>query len=1820
MFPAQESFVDPIWTTVNYRGKILSDGSLPVNLTFSKEANNRTFLECFRMLVENSGNFLLIESPAYYLSYWPVLKALQNLEPDELPFQEELVKGAVSNRLMYFHHLKRESKSARDDLDDDIYDDLGDDLDDGLDIDIVTIKESEVFGSTQIDLIPREKPQAIISENILGGVVLDASQNEAMKLILENRVAVVQGPPGTGKTFLGVQAVKVLLNMKNTYGNPLIEGPILVLTYKNHALDEFSKHIIKDVFSSNADRNDFIRVGGQSKDGEMRKYSIHSALHRASFVEHQHKQDLEIISEELLNEFEDFKSSCSVLDIDVLKKHLTPAQIANLIKVFLDHNPTFVQEFQYLTWHFGEIQNMAVRLSQLLDNREHQQDIDRLELLFTQALITWLPDNEFVSKFIELERKKQIKQQQMLFNNLSELVTEEKLGDVDMNDLIDDYGEKLAEDRLNVSIHGKNETSTINFREFGTDNSKSDEENLCLCHNGLLTKLLATRVNIEDFKYNSNLFDMSLLERFQFLQAMLFKQCEVASSKLKTSFDHFEGLAVQVRKSVLSREVLVLQEAKLFAMTISGAAIRNEALNMVKPSVIIVEEAAEISESHLIALLGSHVKHLILIGDHKQLPPQVECHDLVKRYDFNISMMERLINNSLPYATLSTQNRMRPDISKYLLDIYPELKDNTRVYLNKEVAGIQKNCFFWNHDFKEESGRSPVNREEAKVVIDLAKYLCQFNGYCWGQITILSGYKGQTALLRKMAKNVHTQEERLDIQTIDMFQGDENDIVIVSTTRNNPEKNPGFMGILNRRCVAQSRGKSGVYFLGNSETLKGATSQRIKPSVWSLFFQALEADDALGEELVLQCQHHKEVTINVKVGDSFPSEKNPFCPEKCTFKMSCGVHQCKRNCQPYHRREHYLCEELVDFDYKCGKHSSIEKCHIDKDELVCPNKCEYKFHTESYSQVGVHACSLKCEPAHSHDRCKTEVVFSCEKNGHRMIRKCWQDPNSLHCEANITFLFSFCGKHQGIAKCYEDETQKKCPKVCLKYMEPCGHPCTRNCEPKHGHDSISDACDFRIKYCCNQCGGTKRRMCYQNESDVLCQNNVHFVYPKCGRHNGYRKCCQKIEDMVCLNRCDSQLPDCPHLCKKPCKEEHSHSADVHKCEENVPFRHKCDKVLNRLCWQSEDTILCDGPCTQLLKCLHKCPLRCDPPHEHEANSTIICQEEVEVNCENCGSSLSKLCFEDLDSSKCSADVKFKHSCGFVLSRPCNKSEAEIVCTGQCRKTLKCGHRCIKKCGYDHGHDYLCLKNDTFSCKSCSKRLNKRCCDDEKDIKCSGTMTHLCSRCNAESRGPCDRSDCKFECRSTCSQILICGHKCSLMCFELCSDSNCRKCLEDQRSKEKLERDKREVEKQRENEAKKLEIEKELQRFSSKLPRTVKEYRINPEGDDSAKFFEVTDMVMKYLKVTKGYMPKINSVYMVSNQRGQKSLAEAQLKLHDRTNKKSMCYFTTEGRRKVEELVNNGFHRRFYPGTQNHYGRYSESINHLEFTTRSPEVRFKSEDFHFTVLVCDVLVGRAKTVKSSSNIPKTRKEMDPRFDSILYRGTFDDEVPRHIIYDPSHVVITERVEFTVEPIKSLSSDESLKDGMFQKIELEPRRNFLIADEKQHYCRMALSQYFAGCRDSDSSIEKIKSIHLFFNPNLETKFDEKQTEIKEKYKESKHHEEILAFHGTGLSDPEIIMKENFSLKKIKRTAYGYGIYFSEYVSTSNSYTENTGQLILARVLLGKSVESDKCARMNVRGAICNEHDSHTVQPSEKGHARMVIIQNVDQILPMFIIRTE
>lgn len=197
--------------------------------------------------------------------------------------------------------------------------------------------------------------------------------------------------------------------------------------------------------------------------------------------------------------------------------------------------------------------------------------------------------------------------------------------------------------------------------------------------------------------------------------------------------------------------------------TTTSAAKNTALLAQVRPTHVIIEEAAEILTS-----LGPSVQQLIIIGDHLQLRPKLECYQLRKKshkgIDFDVSLFERLaLQPNFPVHTLQVQHHMRPEISELIrATTYPQLIDHPSVVGREDIKGVSQNCdvIFLNHGKIESADEdrvilgmnSKINPHEVDMVIAVLKYFLQ-QGYHESEIVILAPYLGQLVLIQRAVRS-----------------------------------------------------------------------------------------------------------------------------------------------------------------------------------------------------------------------------------------------------------------------------------------------------------------------------------------------------------------------------------------------------------------------------------------------------------------------------------------------------------------------------------------------------------------------------------------------------------------------------------------------------------------------------------------------------------------------------------------------------------------------------------------------------------------------------------------------------------------------------------------------------------------------------------------------------------------------------------------------------------------------------------------------------------------------------------------------------------
>lgn len=174
------------------------------------------------------------------------------------------------------------------------------------------------------------------------------------------------------------------------------------------------------------------------------------------------------------------------------------------------------------------------------------------------------------------------------------------------------------------------------------------------------------------------------------------------------------------------------------------------------------------------------------------------------------------------------------------------------------MPGVAKNIFFWdlpnNAESRPVAGLSACNQTEAEAVASLTKWLL-FCGCPPSSISIITPYKGQkiaiTNALRKKgclapyrADAPPVRGTTLVVSTVDRYQGDENDIVILSLVRCNPGNR--FVGLQNRFVVAVSRARLGFFVIGSVKAVTTNRNGGEGPAHWCRFIQSLKQTDEGG--------------------------------------------------------------------------------------------------------------------------------------------------------------------------------------------------------------------------------------------------------------------------------------------------------------------------------------------------------------------------------------------------------------------------------------------------------------------------------------------------------------------------------------------------------------------------------------------------------------------------------------------------------------------------------------------------------------------------------------------------------------------------------------------------------------------------------------------------------------------------------------------------------------------------------------------------------------------------------------------------------------
>ncbi len=284
-------------------------------------------------------------------------------------------------------------------------------------------------------------------------------------------------------------------------------------------------------------------------------------------------------------------------------------------------------------------------------------------------------------------------------------------------------------------------------------------------------------------------------------------------------------------------------EARVIACTLVGSA--HHLLEGMKFGTLFIDEAAQALEAACWIPM-KRASRVILAGDHCQLPPTVKSIAAL-RAGLGKTLMERIAENKPEVVTLlKIQYRMNDEIMRFSSDWFyggkvesaPQIKYRSVLDYDHPITWIDtsdkepadtieegEDLNFKEQFVGESFGR--INKAEAELtLLTLAEYFTKISKRRVLEeridVGIISPYRAQVQYLKKLIKKYEffkPYRRLISVNTVDGFQGQERDVILISLVRSNDEGQIGFLKDLRRMNVAMTRARMKLIILGNKDTM-----------------------------------------------------------------------------------------------------------------------------------------------------------------------------------------------------------------------------------------------------------------------------------------------------------------------------------------------------------------------------------------------------------------------------------------------------------------------------------------------------------------------------------------------------------------------------------------------------------------------------------------------------------------------------------------------------------------------------------------------------------------------------------------------------------------------------------------------------------------------------------------------------------------------------------------------------------------------------------------------------------------------------------------
>lgn len=303
--------------------------------------------------------------------------------------------------------------------------------------------------------------------------------------------------------------------------------------------------------------------------------------------------------------------------------------------------------------------------------------------------------------------------------------------------------------------------------------------------------------------------------------------------------EHLKSRAAEIEIRINAE---LFSEARVIACTLTGSA--NRLLEGMKFGTLFIDEAAQALEAACWIPIR-RASRIVLAGDHCQLPPTIKSFAALKA-GLGKTLMERIAGNKPESVTLlKVQYRMNEDIMRFSSNWFyegqvesaPQIKYRGILDYDHAITWIdtaekmsdtaeEGNINAFKEQFVGDSfGR--INKAEAKLtLLTLAEYLTKISKQRILDenidIGIISPYRAQVQYLKRLIKKYEffkPYRHLISVNTVDGFQGQERDVILISLVRSNDNGQIGFLSDLRRMNVAMTRARMKLIILGNKDTM-----------------------------------------------------------------------------------------------------------------------------------------------------------------------------------------------------------------------------------------------------------------------------------------------------------------------------------------------------------------------------------------------------------------------------------------------------------------------------------------------------------------------------------------------------------------------------------------------------------------------------------------------------------------------------------------------------------------------------------------------------------------------------------------------------------------------------------------------------------------------------------------------------------------------------------------------------------------------------------------------------------------------------------------